>query len=76
MTVIALTQEMGSLAKEVAEQVARDLGLQVMRHEVVDHVASRMHVSKSLINRLRRAPNDRAPLCADRASLRRLDRGG
>ena len=53
MAVIALTQEMGSLAKEVAEQVARDMGLAVMRHEVVDHVASRMHVPTSLINRLR-----------------------
>lgn len=53
MTVIALTQEMGSLAKEVAEKVANDLGLAVMRHEVVDHVASRMHVPTSLINRLR-----------------------
>jgi cytidylate kinase len=53
MPVIALTQEMGSLAKEVAEQLARDLGLAVMRHEVVDHVSSRMHVPTSLINRLR-----------------------
>lgn len=53
MTVIALTQEMGSLAKEVAEKVASDLGLAVLRHEVVDHVASRMHVPTSLINRLR-----------------------
>ena len=39
MTVIALTQEMGSLAKDVAEQLAGDLGLAVMRHEVVDNVA-------------------------------------
>lgn len=70
MTVIALTQEMGSLAKEVAEQVARDLGLQVMRHEVVDHVASRMHVSKSLINRLREGKAGTIErLRADRASL-------
>jgi cytidylate kinase len=53
MTVIALTQEMGSLAKDVAEQVARDLGLEVMRHEVVDSVSSRMLVSTSLIHRLR-----------------------
>ena len=53
MTVIALTQEMGSLAKDVAERVAADLGLAVLRHEVVDHVASRMHVPTSLINRLR-----------------------
>ncbi|MGZ8260025.1 MAG: cytidylate kinase family protein [Caldimonas sp.] len=70
MTVIALTQEMGSLAKEVAEQVARDLGLQVMRHEVVDHVASRMHVSKSLINRLREGKAGTIErLRADQASL-------
>ncbi len=53
MTVIAMTQEMGSLAKDVAEQVGRDLGLQVMRHEVVDNVSSRLHVPTSLINRLR-----------------------
>ena len=52
MTVIALTQEMGSLAKDVAEQVARDLGLDVLRHEVADHVSSRMHVPTSLIHRL------------------------
>ncbi|MEO5881922.1 MAG: cytidylate kinase family protein [Caldimonas sp.] len=53
MTVIALTQEMGSLAKDVAGQVARDLGLEVLRHEVADHVSSRMHVPTSLIHRLR-----------------------
>jgi cytidylate kinase len=53
MTVIALTQEMGSLAKDVADRLAHDLGLAVMRHEVVDHVSSRMHVPTSLINRLR-----------------------
>ena len=49
MTVIALTQEMGSLAKDVAEQVGRDLGLKVMRHEVVDNVSSRMRVPFSII---------------------------
>jgi len=53
MTVIAMTQEMGSLAKDVADQLASDLGLATMRHEVVDHVSSRMHVPTSLINRLR-----------------------
>src|SRR3982751_6766658 len=53
MTVIALTQEMGSLAKDVAEKLAADLGLQVMRHEVVDHVSTRAHVPTSLIHRLR-----------------------
>ncbi len=70
MTVIALTQEMGSLAKDVADQLARDLGLAVMRHEVVDHVSSRMHVPTSLINRLREGKAGAIErLRADRASL-------
>jgi cytidylate kinase len=53
MPVIAMTQEMGSLAKEVALQLAQSLQLAVMRHEVIDHVADKMHVPKSLIGRLR-----------------------
>jgi cytidylate kinase len=70
MTVIALTQEMGSLAKDVAERVAGDLGLQVMRHEVVDNVSSRMHVPTSLIHRLREGKAGTLErMRADRASL-------
>ncbi len=53
MTVIAMTQEMGSLAKDVALELAATLDLAVMRHEVVDHVAGKMHVPTSLIKRLR-----------------------
>ena len=53
MPVVALTQEMGSLSMDVAEALARDLGLATVRHEVVDHVASKMQVSRSLIKRLR-----------------------
>ncbi|MFN7196411.1 MAG: transporter, partial [Hylemonella sp.] len=53
MPVIAMTQEMGSLAKDVALELAATMNLAVMRHEVVDHVAGKMHVSTSLINRLR-----------------------
>lgn len=53
MPVIALTQGMGSLAQDVAEALAEDLGLATLQHEVAERVASRMHVSKSLINRLR-----------------------
>jgi cytidylate kinase len=53
MPVVAMTHEMGSLAKDVALQLAKDLNLAVMRHEVVEHVADRMHVHSSLINRLR-----------------------
>jgi cytidylate kinase len=53
MPVVALTQEMGSLSKDVAEALAGDLGLATVRHEVVEHVASKMLVSRSLIKRLR-----------------------
>ncbi|MHB1200302.1 MAG: cytidylate kinase family protein [Polaromonas sp.] len=53
MTVIAMTQEMGSLAKEVALELASTMNLSVLRKEVVEHVASKMHVRSSLINRLR-----------------------
>lgn len=53
MPVVAFTQEMGSLSKDVADALARDLGLATIQHEVVEHVASRMHVSRSLITRLR-----------------------
>jgi len=44
---------MGSLAQDVAEKLAADLGLQNLEHEVAASVANKMHVSKSLINRLR-----------------------
>jgi cytidylate kinase len=53
MPVIALTQEMGSLAKDVALKLAETMGLAVMRHEVIEHVADRMNVHKSVIGRLR-----------------------
>jgi cytidylate kinase len=53
MPVIALTQEMGSLAKDVALRLSESGGLAVMRNEVVENVAGRMHVPASLIRRLR-----------------------
>lgn len=53
MAVIALTQEMGSLAKDVALRLAEVGKLAVMRNEVVDNIAGRMHVPASLIRRLR-----------------------
>ncbi|MDE2607176.1 MAG: cytidylate kinase family protein [Burkholderiales bacterium] len=53
MPVIALTQEMGSLAKDVALRLADVGGLAVMRNEVVDNVAGRMHVPASLVRRMR-----------------------
>ena len=53
MPVIALTQGMGSLAQDIAEQLADELGLTTLQHEVAERVADKMHVSKSLISRLR-----------------------
>jgi cytidylate kinase len=53
MPVIALTQEMGSLAKDVAVKLGEVAGLAVMRHEVLENVAGKMQVSTSLISRLR-----------------------
>ena len=53
MPVIALTHEMGSLAKDVALQLAQTAGLAVMRHEVLENVASKMHVPSSVISRVR-----------------------
>lgn len=53
MPVIALTQGMGSLAQDIAEQLAAELNLSTLQHEVAERVAEKMHVSRSLINRLR-----------------------
>jgi len=72
MPVIAMTQEMGSLAMDVALELAATMNLAVMRHEVVDHVADKMHVSTSLINRLREGKAgliERATTDAERVAL-------
>jgi cytidylate kinase len=53
MAVIAFTQEMATLGSDVATGVCEALGLEMVRHEVGDHVAGKMHVKKSLIRRLR-----------------------
>ncbi|MEJ6022821.1 cytidylate kinase family protein [Ramlibacter sp. PS4R-6] len=53
MPVIALTQEMGSLAKDVALRLGELGKLQVTRHEVEENVANRMQLPTSLIRRLR-----------------------
>ena len=53
MPVVAMTQEMATLGKDVALGVAEALDLQQVRHEVGDVVAGRMHVKKSLIRRIR-----------------------
>lgn len=53
MAVIAMTQEMATLGKDVALGVCEALGLQQVRHEIGDVVAGRMQVKKSLIRRIR-----------------------
>lgn len=70
MPVIALTQGMGSLAQDIAEKLAAELGVATLQHEVAERVADKMHVSKSLINRLRAGkagPIER--LTADKESI-------
>src|SRR5690554_4157265 len=52
MPVIAMNQEMASLGKDVAQALAEELGLAQVTHEVVDHVAQKMHARKSLIRRV------------------------
>ena len=53
MAVIAMTQEMATLGKDVALGVCEALGLQQVRHEVGDVVAGKMQVKKGLIRRIR-----------------------
>jgi cytidylate kinase len=51
MPVIAMNQEMGSQGKYVAEKLAEELGLAIVRHEIIDHVAEKMHTRKSALQR-------------------------
>jgi cytidylate kinase len=52
MPIIAITREMGSLGKDVARGLGDALGLPVIYHEVIDHLAERMRVRKSHVIRL------------------------
>src|SRR4051812_35697486 len=52
MPIIAITREMGSLGKDVAAALGAELGLPVIYHEVIDHLADRMRVRKSHVIRL------------------------
>ncbi|OGA14446.1 MAG: hypothetical protein A3H32_17835 [Betaproteobacteria bacterium RIFCSPLOWO2_02_FULL_63_19] len=70
MPLIAMTREMGSLGKDVAQGVAETLGLEVVHHEIIDHVADKMRLRKSHVIRLldgRASMLER--LTADRTSL-------
>lgn len=51
MPVIAMTREMGSLGRDIALGLAEDVGIQLVQHEVVEHVADKLHVGRSAVNR-------------------------
>lgn len=52
MPIVAITREMGSLGKDVAAGLGEALGVPVIYHEVIDHLADRMRVRKSHVIRL------------------------
>lgn len=51
MPVIAMTREMGSLGKDVAEGLARELGLRLLYTEIVGSLAEKMYMSPSTVTR-------------------------
>ena len=70
MPLVAMTLEMGSLGNEVAQGVAKELGQEVVHHEIIDHLADKMRVRKSHVIRFldnKATVLDR--LTADRTSL-------
>lgn len=52
MPVIAMTREMGSLGKDVANGVAERLGLRLVYNELVDALANDLHVDPGAIARM------------------------
>lgn len=53
MTVIAMTREMGSGGREVAQRVADELGLTIVLHHLVEHdIAEHLHVRESAVHHL------------------------
>jgi cytidylate kinase len=52
MPLVAITREMGSLGIEVAEQLAGELSVPLIHHEVIDHLADKMRLRKSHVIRL------------------------
>src|SRR5687768_15266766 len=51
MPLIAMTREMGSLGKDVAAAIADRLDKQVIHHEIIDNLASKMRLRKSHVIR-------------------------
>lgn len=52
MPIVAITREMGSLGKDVAQRVSEALGVPLVYHEIIDHLADRMRLRKSHVTRL------------------------
>jgi cytidylate kinase len=52
MPVVAITREMGTLGKDVASGLGEVLGVPVVYHEIIDHLADRMRLRKSHVIRL------------------------
>ncbi|HYG53912.1 MAG TPA: cytidylate kinase-like family protein [Burkholderiales bacterium] len=52
MPLVAITREMGSLGKDVAQGLSEALNVPLVYHEVIDHLADRMRVRKSHVVRL------------------------
>src|SRR3954466_9510685 len=70
MPIIAITREMGSLGKDVAQRLGEALNLPVIYHEVIDHLAERMRVRKThVIPRLDGSAGLLERLPADKTSL-------
>ena len=53
MAIITMTREMGSLGRDVALGLADRLGLDLVQHELVEHIAEKMHMQEGSVNRLR-----------------------
>ena len=51
MPLITMTREMGSLGKDVAAVIAQRLNKQVVHHEIIDNLASKMRLRKSHVIR-------------------------
>jgi len=70
MALVAITREMGSLGKDVASALSEELGIPLVYHEIVDHLADRMRVRKShVIRLLDGSANLLERLTADKTSL-------
>jgi len=52
MALVAITREMGSLGKDVAQGLSEALKVPLVYHEVIDNLADRMRVRKSHVIRL------------------------